>query len=181
MTVKEFIILSGVTSNVEEVRLKMKELKKPFSINSVRTPDSLNDITIGTLIELQSISTELDYILVPSRLLLGLKDKSILNEKVDRVLGFSLWVSEEVKRINKLFEGTNTEPTPEEKRAGIESLNFGLFGMLDYYAIRMGITDHEEVEKVPWLRVYKCLDMDAKKVKYERRLQTILRNNDGRK
>lgn len=30
------------------------------------------------------------------------------------------------------------------------------------------------VEYVPWVRVYKCLDMDARKMRYERRLRKIL-------
>jgi len=45
----------------------------------------------------------------------------------------------------------------------VDKLSFGLFGLVDYYATRMGITDHEQVESVPWVRVYKCLDMDAEK------------------
>ena len=56
-------------------------------------------------------------------------------------------------------------------------MNFGLFGLLDYYAQRMGITDHEEVERVPWIRVYKCLDMDAERTRFERRLRNILNKN----
>ncbi len=39
-----------------------------------------------------------------------------------------------------------------------------------------GITDHEQVESVPWVRVYKCLDMDAEKIRYERRLREIYQN-----
>lgn len=38
----------------------------------------------------------------------------------------------------------------------------------------MGISNHEEVECVPWIRVYKCLDMDAKRVMFERRLRNVL-------
>ena len=41
----------------------------------------------------------------------------------------------------------------------------------------MGITDHEEVERVPWIRVYKCLDMDAERTRFERRLRNILNKN----
>ena len=79
-----------------------------------------------------------------------------------------------MQRINKLFASTSVPPTAEEQQAGADSLNFGPFGLLDYYALRMGITDHEAVEYVPWVRVYKCLDMDAMKMRYERRLRKIL-------
>lgn len=84
------------------------------------------------------------------------------------------WVSGEVERINKIFESTNTKPTAREKKAGIEQLNFGLFGMLDWYAKRMGIQDHDQVLSTPWLRIYKCIDMDNKRNQYERRYQEIM-------
>ena len=92
------------------------------------------------------------------------------------ILGFSTWVTREVERITKLFETTSVVPTPEERRAGVDKLSFGLFGLVDYYATRMGITAHEQVESVPWVRVYKCLDMDAEKIRYERRLREIYQN-----
>ena len=52
-------------------------------------------------------------------------------------------------------------------------MRFGLFGMLDWYAVRMGISDHDQVLKVPWLRIYKCMDMDNKRRAYEKRLQKV--------
>ena len=110
------------------------------------------------------------------------KDKTVrrgmTKVEVEAVLGFSSWVTKEVERITKLFETTSVAPTPEEKRAGVDQLSFGLFGLVDYYATRMGITDHEQVESVPWIRVYKCLDMDAEKIRYERRLRKIYQDNN---
>lgn len=76
--------------------------------------------------------------------------------------------------INKLFASTSVPATAEEKAAGSDALNFGPFGLVDYYARRMGITDHEEVESVPWVRVYKCLDMDAKRMLFDRKLKNEL-------
>jgi hypothetical protein len=107
-------------------------------------------------------------------ILLSLDERNALKSQANAVIGFVSWVSKELERINKLFESTNIPPTAEEKQAGVESLKFGMFGVLDYYALRMGITDHEEVEKVKWIRIYKCLDMDAKKARYEKRLRTII-------
>jgi hypothetical protein len=60
-------------------------------------------------------------------------------------------------------------------RAGIDRLNFGVFGLIDWYARRMGITDHDEVLKVPVLRVYQCLKMDKEQQEYENRLAKVIR------
>ena len=83
------------------------------------------------------------------------------------------WTFGEVERINQLFQKVRTEPTQREKRAGVERLQFGLFGMLDWYAQRMGIENHDDVLTVPWARIYKCMDMDTRRAQFERRLQEI--------
>lgn len=173
MTLQEFLVLDGIVRNTTEVQEQIKNLPKPYSVGGVKTPDSLNDITIGELMELQSAENERELILKCCTILLSLDERNALKSQANEVLGFSVWVSKELERIAKLFQGTTIPPTPEEKQAGVDSLNFGMFGILDYYALRMGITDHEEVEKVKWIRVYKCLDMDAKKARYEKRLRTI--------
>ena len=173
MTLQEFLVLDGIVRNTTEVQEQIKNLPKPYSVGGVKTPDSLNDITIGELMELQSAENERELILKCCTILLSLTERNALKSQANDVLGFSVWVSKELERIAKLFQSTTIPPTPEEKQAGVDSLNFGMFGILDYYALRMGITDHEEVEKVKWIRVYKCLDMDAKKARYEKRLRTI--------
>ena len=173
MTVREFMILAEMAANPQEVREQIEGLDKPMFIGKVQTSDTLDDITMGELMQVQGITTVGEYVTIPCRVLLGMNDEMIERANVMEVLGFSLWVSKEVERINKLFASTSVKPTSEEVIAGVEKLSFGMFGLLDYFAKRMGITNHEEVESVPWVRVYKCLEMDAEKIRYEKRLQEV--------
>lgn len=173
MTLKEFTVLSQHAVNRHELMMKLERLVKPTYLSGKRVPDSLNDITIGQLIMLQYISTDDDFMLKPASIIMGIQDEVLLNEQAEKVIGFSYWVAKELERINKLFKNTSISPTQEEKQAGVEKLNFGSFGIIDWFAQRMGITDHSEVENVPWVRIYKCLDMDAKRFVYERRLREI--------
>lgn len=173
MTLKEFTVLSQHAVNRHELMMKLERLVKPTFLSGKRVPDSLNDITIGQLIMLQYISTDADFMLKPASIIMGIQDEILLNEQAEKVIGFSYWVAKELERINKLFKNTSIPPTQEEKQAGVEKLNFGSFGIIDWFAQRMGITDHSEVENVPWVRIYKCLDMDAKRFVYERRLREI--------
>ena len=174
MTVRELLIIGNLSRGIEG---EMEKLRKPWKVGKVRIPDTLNDISMGELMQLQSISTDMETIMVPCRVLLGMSEREVMRAEASEVIGFCFWVAREVKRINKLFASTSVPPTPEEKQAGSDRLNFGLFGLLDYYAQRMGITDHEEVERVPWIRVYKCLDMDAERTRFERRLRNMLNKN----
>lgn len=173
MTLKEFTVLSQHAVNRHELMMKLERLVKPTYLSGKRVPDSLNDITIGQLIMLQYISTDADFMLKPASIIMGIQDDMLLKEQAEKVIGFSYWVAKELERINKLFKNTSIPPTQEEKQAGVEKLNFGSFGIIDWFAQRMRITDHSEVENVPWVRIYKCLDMDAKRFVYERRLREI--------
>lgn len=178
MTIKEFLIKSDVCRDQEGLRKQIEGLPKPEFIGNNRTPSDLNDITMGQLIMLQSMGDSKDVALIPCKTLLCMEEKEILSAKAETILGFSMWVITEVDRINKLFSSTSVKPTKEEKQAGVEKLSFGMFGMIDHYALRMGISNHEDVEKVPWVRIYKCLDIDSEKAKFQRRLQEVYARNN---
>ena len=181
MTVREFMILADCASKQDEVCKQIEGLDKPKYIGDYKVLDTLDDITMGELMQVQGITTVGEYVTIPCRVLLGMSDDVIERANVMEVLGFSLWVSKEVERINKLFASTSVKPTSEEVIAGVEKLSFGMFGLLDYFAKRMGITNHEEVESVPWVRVYKCLEMDAEKIRYEKRLQEVYNRKNRQK
>jgi hypothetical protein len=174
MTVKEFIKISDLAQDMTVLQQRLESLPKPYKIGKVKTMSTLNDLSLGELMQLQVISTTREFLFVPCKVLLDMNEKQVLRADATEILGFVYWVAKEVKRINKLFASTNVPPTPEERQAGVDRLNFGFFGLVDYYAQRMGISNHEEVEYVPWIRVYKCLDMDAKRVMFERRLRNVL-------
>ena len=70
MTVKEFLILSDVASNATELLEQIGKLPKPDFVAGVRVPETLNDLTIGQLMELQSVRNGIDCIMVPCRVVL---------------------------------------------------------------------------------------------------------------
>lgn len=160
---------------------KMQTFSRPEKVGGIRTPENLNELTIGQLIEMSSCADGFGMFYNICRIVLGLTEKKTRMARALDVVRFVGWVTGEVEKINKLFESTSTQPTEVERRAGIERLRFGLFGMLDYYALRMGIKDHDEVLNVKWMRVYKCIDIDNQKNLYQRRLQEVITNEYRRK
>ena len=100
--------------------------------------------------------------------------------KATEVVSFVGWVYGRIEKINALFDKAKRKPTDKEIRAGINKLQFGIFGMIDWYALRMGITDHEDVMRVPWMRVYQCLSMDNQKQEFEKRLSEVYNDEHRR-
>lgn len=158
----------------------IKSLNAPRKFCGRPCPDSLQRVNYGTLVTLQNVPTTSYYetatnlvaVLFPE-----LKRARIDSAPAADVLGVVAMIAREMQRIGKIFSTLNDEPTPDEQRAGVEALQFGAFGIADYYAQRMGITDHETAFKTPWARIFKCLSMDKARGDYEKRLRTIMQNN----
>jgi len=160
---------------------QMQTFSRPQKVGKHKTPENLNELTIGQLIDLSSATDGMGIFYNICQIILGMTETETMKARAVDVVRFVGWVTGEVEKINKLFEGASGKPTEMERRAGIERLQFGLFGMLDYYALRMGIKDHDEVLKVKWMRVYKCIDIDNQKQLYQRRLQEVMTNDYRRK
>ncbi len=173
MTFGEYLVLADIGTVEKEIPELVTELSRPFECCGVRVPETLNDITFGQLTRLQGMGNGVQLFFEPCRAVLGVTDEAVLAERAIVVIALASWVSREITRINKLFATTRVAPTSEELNAGVETLDFGPFGLVDYFAIRMGMTDHGAVEHVPWVRVYQCLKIDADKTKYERRLRKV--------
>lgn len=153
---------------------QMQEFSRPAFVGKHEVPANLNELTIGQLIELSQLKDDTNSIYRIAEIVMSLSRKEVNKARAVDVVRLAGWVCAETKKINKLFDSVGAaKPTANEKKAGVETLRFGLFGMLDWYALRMRIHDHDEVLSVPWMRIYKCMDMDAKKQKYERNLQRI--------
>ena len=153
---------------------------RPAYIGEVECPEDLNGLNIGQLIEIgEANGTDADYRIVS--IVLDMDKAQTDNCRATEVVAFLSWVGRQVKRINRLFEQVQTKPTAKEKQAGVDSLQFGLFGILDWYAKRMGITNHDDVLCVPWLRIYKCMDMDNKVERFQRRYNDISMQEARRK
>ena len=154
-------------------RFKLERYSRPRFVGKVEVPTTLNELTIGQIIELSELKDDNESLYKICEIVLGMERKAVRNARAVDVVRFIGWVYDEVERINKLFSKTDNKPTAREQRAGIERLRFGLFGLLDWYAVRMGITNPDDVLPVPWMRIYKCMQMDNEKRAYEIRLNKV--------
>ena len=142
-------------------------------------PDTLQMATFGMLTQLQQAAQDNDYIKTCCKLvsvLTGVDERIVASRRAYDVLGIVNMVKDEMERIGKLFQSLQTDHTSDEQAAGIERLEFGTFGIVDWYAKRMGIIDHEEVFNTPWARIYQCMKIDHENNEFEKRYRKILEN-----
>ena len=142
-------------------------------------PGSLQMATFGTLTKLQQAPKENDYFGTCCNLvfeLTGIPADIVASKPAFEVLGIVNMIQGEMERIGKLFQSLQTDKTSDELAAGIDRLEFGTFGLVDWYAKRMGIIDHEDVFATPWARIYQCMKIDHENNEFEKRYRKILEN-----
>lgn len=151
----------------------------PKKFNKRDVPQDLQMATFGMLTQLQRAAKDNDYLGTCCRLvsvLTGVDEKVVASRRAYDVLGIVNMVKDEMERIGKLFQALQTDKTSDEVAAGIDKLEFGTFGLVDWYAKRMGIIDHEEVFNTPWARIYQCMRIDHEQGEFEKRYRKIIEN-----
>lgn len=151
----------------------------PKKFNKRDVPDTLQMVTFGTLTQLQQAADSNDYLKTCCKLvsvLTGVDERMVASRRAYDVLGIVNMIKAEMERIGKLFQSLQGDHTSDEVAAGIERLEFGAFGIVDWYAQRMGIIDHEEVFATPWARIFQCMKIDHEQGEFEKRYRKIIEN-----
>ena len=175
---KPFAVFVPLMAYMTEDTVKSLVLIPPPKVFcKVSIPDTLQQATFGTLVQLQRAPKDNDYLKSCCALvsvLTGVDARIVASRRAYDVLGIVNMVQGEMERIGRLFQSLNTDKTSDEINAGIDRLNFGAFGLVDWYAQRMGIVDHEEVFNTPWARIYQCAKIDHEQGEFEKRYRKII-------
>lgn len=154
----------------------LKEVACPAHIGGKEAPQDLNDLTLGQLIQLESTAAEKGVFAAIAEVLLGKSAEWVAKAPALEMLGLRNMVVREQDRIAGLFASLTRDHSAAEVMAGIEKLDFGIFGLADWYARRMGISDHDEAFDTPWIRIWQCRKNDIEESDYRERLQRIQTN-----
>lgn len=168
----------------EESQQTLLNLPKPRTLLGKELPENLNGITLGQLYDLQSaVATEDMRTIVTesARILLGVAPLKVLRSRADHTIGFAVWVLRELERIAKMWSAISPKPSAEAVQAGIDKLDFGNFGTVDWYAQRMGISDHDVVMQLPWVRIFECMRIDNERGAFQERLREIMQKQSNKR
>lgn len=171
MTFREWLTIA--THSVMTAALDIKKFSRPYEVGGHKTPKDLTAMTLGQMFTLSSAKRAQDAFVLPCTVLLGMSEDEVYKSLAVDVVRFGGWVSHQLDTINDLWAKLRPTYTSQEKRAGVDALKFGAFGVADWYARRMGIANHDDVMDVCWMRVYQCMKIDSETAKYQRRLQQI--------
>ena len=178
-TYGEFLVLLPCCRESHQLSLldALGKAERPEYLLGKPVPQNLNTITYGQLDDLSRAAQSADPAARCIEVIMGLTSEQIYSLNIWDVYGFINFCTKELERINKLFLSIHTVHTSEEKSAGVDQLKFGTFGVVDWYARRMGITNQDEVYDVAWVRIFTCMKNDNMQNQYERRLRDIYIQN----
>ena len=149
----------------------------PQKIGKVDVPKDLQMVTFGMLVRLQSAPKDNDYYKTCCAIvseLTAIPAERVGSYAAQDVLGIVNMVKSEMERIGNLFKSLQSENSSDEIMAGIERLNFGTFGLVDWYAKRMGMTNHDEVFETPWARIFQAMKIDHEQGEFEKRYRKVI-------
>lgn len=151
---------------------------RPDRLFGRRVPESLDELSLGDLLSLQGISEDNARKSVEAIVRIVTKTRvptwCIMLVRADKIFGLLAFVTRELERIGRMFKSISHEPNEDEIAAGVNDLDSGPFGLVDWYARRMGYKDHDDVLRVPWLRVWQTMKIDSERDNYERRLRDVI-------
>lgn len=168
----------------EENKEILNKAEKPEYIFGKKVPEDLKSITFGQYSDLCDVFSQEQNLSIFSevaKILFDATDEEISNASVQDIWGLGTFAAKEIGSINNLFGDIRMDYTEQEKKAGIEKLQFGTFGILDWYARRMGIHDQNLVNNEKWVRIYQCMKNDMEDAKFQRRLQKVYEQEAKRK
>jgi len=169
---KDFLLLIGYSDKAVQDDLlgRLHEQPRPDTLCGKDVPKDLNTLSYGALDDLSNATKGDDPAFACAEILLGVGYADFLKEDVNSVFGFANFITTELRRINEIFKSVKVHYSKEEIAAGVRDLDFGSFGILDWYARRMGITNQNEVRSVAWVRIFQCMKNDCLRNDYERKL-----------
>lgn len=136
---------------------------------------NFEELTFGHLRQLQTeMSSSADIFTKPFEILLGMKPKKYMRLKAVDCLRFVLHVKNNLEAVVKLFQTIQYKPTDDEMRAGINKLSGGFFDTADWYARRMGITNHDEVDTVRWGIIYLAKKKDFEEYQFQENYRKVI-------
>lgn len=171
LTYGEYCMLYAINAIANHRELTEK-MPRPRRLAGRWMPEDLNGMSMGTLVEVLEQKEELKLLSV----VYGISTSELEAERAENVIGAIRWTVKQLESITGLFSMLEREYTAEELAAGIETMKGDIFSTIDWYARRMGITDHDEVLKVSWIKIWRCAKDDRDAAEYSRRLQSIMNN-----
>ena len=159
---------------------RIVQAEPPKRVLGRKAPSTLDDISYADLVEYQNFGTlaSSDYrrfCELSAAQALGCSAGDLGYLPAMDVAGVAHMVATELARISDLFKSCEVKPTGQESRANPPVGDW--FSMVDWYAKRMGISDHNAAGAVKWQYFYRCAKIDAENNRYERRLMQVQQND----
>jgi len=173
-TLKDFIFYLDIL-NVDKITIDILfDRLKYYPLPDI-LKKSFNDLKFKQLIDLQTkIKTFNDLIFISFDVVHELNEKEIYKMSAFDCLKFAFHAKDELERITKLFKDIEYKPSADEEKAGIKNLSHGFFGTIDWYARRMGISNHDDVVELNWTRIYQCLKIDSDNNRFEKKYRQVV-------
>lgn len=166
---KDFIhIANTINISEQDINTLMDKASK------IAVPDEFkfdyNQLTFGQLCALQGMKTGGDVLTKAPFIILEGTEKKFFKQPVLSALSFISNMNKELERISNAFKSIEYKPSKEEIKAGIKEVNNSMHNIADWYAIRMGIQDVNEVYNIKWTIIWSAMRIENQNAELRRKM-----------
>lgn len=167
---RDFIrILNTFSISEEDMNTLIEKASK------IAVPDDFkfdyNNLTFGQLCALQGMKTGGDVLMkAPFIILENIDKKKFFKQPILNALSFISNMNKELERIGNAFKSIEYKPSKEEIKAGIKEVNNSMHNIADWYALRMGIQDVNEVYNIKWTIIWAAMRIENQNAELRRKM-----------
>lgn len=180
-TFKELLDIQGILKFPEKLEADIRATEIPSALFGFVLNRNVRGMTLSQLVDFADCE---DAYKVVKTVVHDFICQDITDGEIQACDGVALMryvyhVTDEVKKINELFESIQPDQTAEEIQA--RPPQFGIMGLVDYAMKRFGLHCYDDALKLKSIEVWQAMRIDNETAAYQRRLQEIYNRKSRKK
>lgn len=172
-TFKELLDIQGILKFPEKLEADIRATEIPLSLFGFVLNRNVTGMRLAQLVDFYDCAEPFKLVrtVVRDFICADITDGEIMDCDAVPLMRYVYHVTDEVKRINELFESIQPDQTAEEIQA--RPPQFGVMGLVDYAMKRFGLHCYDDALQLKALEVWQAMKIDNETAAYQRRLQAI--------
>lgn len=173
ITFKDLNNISDVIKFPEKLEADIRATEVPAALFGFVLNRNVRGMRLSQLVDFAACEDHFSVVrtVVHDFICQDITDGEIENCDAFELMRYVYLVTDEVQKINELFQSIQPEQTAEELMA--RPPQFGVMGLVDYAMKRFGLHCYDDALQLKAIEVWQAMKIDNETAAYQRRLQAI--------
>lgn len=173
MNFQDFLNIQGILKFPEKLEADIRATELPTCLFGFVLNRNVRGMTLSQLVDFYDCEDAFKLVktVVRDFICEDITEGEIMACDAFELMRYVYLVTDEVQKINELFQSIQPEQTAEELMA--RPPQFGVMGLVDYAMKRFGLHCYDDALQLKAIEVWQAMRIDNETSAYQRRLQSI--------